>query len=34
MWWKTNEGFSVNRILQVSNQKETVQQINVSWGNN
>jgi len=34
MWWKTNEGFSINRILQVSNQKETVQQINVSWGNN
>jgi hypothetical protein len=34
MWWRTNEGFSINRILQLPNKKETVQQINVSWGNN
>jgi hypothetical protein len=34
MWWKAKEGFSINRILQAPNKKETVQQINVSWGNN
>ena len=34
MWWKTNEGFSINRILQLPDKKETTQRIDVSWNNN
>ena len=31
MWWKSNEGFSVNKILQLPNKTESIQQTNVLW---
>lgn len=32
--WKTDQSFTITRLLQVPNKKETIQQINVSWNRN